>query len=315
MNMIKNRIKILTLGVLLVGGVHAGSAQEVSDSTALIEPGVTYVAPLFEYPIAPEDITEFGAKCDWLAENFWNPLDIKTKDAVDQRKLNDAFHVYASTIQYANKEKATAAVDKLMKNLQKNPMLLFQMTKAAEDNIYGPHAEIWIDELYAKILSSALANKKFPKAKRARYELQLKQLEGTMVGNKPAEFEFTRANGEPAKYFPMATPTIIIFGDPDCDDCRMGKLRMQSNVSFSKALTDGKLNVLFIIPDPEEGWQAKVADFPKNWTVGASDNVSEIYDLREIPEVYIVGADGKIIDKHIGVMKAMQTALNLIETK
>lgn len=307
------RLKILGIGVALAGGTLSLNAQEMKDSTELIDAGVMYVEPLFEYPIAPENLTEFTDKCDWLAENFWNPLDLKTKDAVDQGKLNHAFQVYATTIQYANKDKATAAVDKLMKSLQKNPMLLYQMTKAAEENIYGPRAEIWIDELYARILTSALANKKFPKTKRARYELQLKQLNGTMIGKRPAEFDFVRANGEPAKYFPMATPTIIIFGDPDCDDCRMGKLRMQSNVAFSKAVTDGKLNVLFIIPDPEDGWQAKVADFPKNWTVGASDTVSEIYDMREIPEVYVIGSDGNIVAKHIGVMKAMQTAMGLVQ--
>lgn len=310
-----NKIQIFALGAILAGGALTANAQEAADSTSLIEPGVTYVAPLFEYPIAPEDIAEFGAKCDWLAENFWNPLDLKTKDAVDQGKLNDAFKVYATTIQYASKDKVTASVDKLMKNLQKNPMLLYQMTKAAEENIYGPRAEIWIDELYAKILTSALGNKKFPKTKRARYELQLKQLNNTMTGNKPAEFDFTRSNGEPARYFPMATPTIIIFGDPDCDDCRMGKLRMQSNVAFSKAVTDGKLNVLFIIPDPEEGWQSKVTDFPTNWTVGGSESVSEKYDLREIPEVYVIGSDGKIVAKHVRVMKAMQIALGLVEDK
>ncbi len=105
--------------------------------------------------MAPEELTEFRDKCNWLAENFWNPLDLKTKDAVDQAKLNHAFKVYATTCQYADKDKVTIAVDKLMKNIQKNPTLLVQMTKAAEETIYGPRAEFWIDELYARVLSSA----------------------------------------------------------------------------------------------------------------------------------------------------------------
>lgn len=311
--MIINRIKLFSIGMAIIGATAVAMAQEANDSTYLIDPGVMYSAPLFEYPTAPEDISDFTAKCDWLADNFWKPFDFKNNEAVDQGKLNQAFQVYATTIQYADKDKVTLAVDKLMKNLQKNPMLLYQFTKAAEETIYGPRAEIWIDELYARILTSALMNKKFPKTKRARYELQLKQLNGTMVGKRPAEFEFVRSNGEPAKYFPMSTPTIIIFGDPDCNDCRIGKLRMQSNVSFSKAVANGKLNVLFIIPDPEDGWQSKVNDFPKNWSVGASDTVSEIYDMREIPEVYVIGSDGNIVEKHVGVLKAMQTAMSLIE--
>lgn len=305
-------IKILAVSAALLCIGMPLSAQETDDSSALIEPGILYVEPLFEYPVAPEELSSFSDKCDWLAENFWNPLDLKTKDAVDQNKLNHAFKVYATTCQYAAKDKVTAAIDKLMKNLQKNPTLLFQMTKAAEETVYGPRAEFWIDELYARILSSALVSKKFPSSKRAKYELQLKQLQSSMIGETPARFEFVRSNGEQAQYFPMATPTIIIFGDPDCDECRMGKLKMQSNVEFSKAVTDGKINVLFIIPDPESGWQEKVADFPQNWNVGASETVGDIYDIREVPEIYVIDSDGKIVNKHIGVINAMATTLSLI---
>ncbi len=295
-----------------MGSSLMASAQVTNDSTELIEPGVMYVDPLFEYPVAPEELNEFSEKCNWLAVNFWNPLDLKTKEAVDQNKLNHAFNVYATTVQYADKDVVTAAVDKMMKNLQKNPMLTYQMIKAAEETIYGPRADFWIDELYARMLSSALANKKFPKTKRARYEHQLKQLENSLIGKTPASFDFVRPNGDTAQYFPMSTPTIIIFGDPDCDECRMGKLRMQSNITFNKAVSDGKINVLFIIPDPDAGWEENVTDFPKNWTVGASESIDDIYDIREIPEIYVIGSDGKIIGKHISVMEAMSRTLSLI---
>lgn len=306
-------IKILILTSVLFGSCAAVSAQESKDSTDLIESGVMYIEPLFTYPIAPESITEFREKCNWLADNFWNPLDLKTKEVVDQSKLNHAFQVYATTIQYADKSVVTSAVDKLMKNLQKNPILLYQMTKAAEEIVYGPRAEFWIDELYARILSSALSSKKFPKNKRLRYELQLKQLENSLIGKTPSRFEFERPNGDTAQYFPMSTPTIIIFGDPECDECRMGKLRMQSNIGFSKAVADGKINVLFIIPDADTGWKEKVTDFPKNWSVGASSSVADIYDIREIPEIYVIDNDGIIAKKHIGVMEAMNVAMSMIK--
>lgn len=307
------KIKIFTLSITLLGCSFGVFSQEVPDSTYLLDHGVTYLDPLFEYPVAPEEIEDFNGKCTWLAENFWNPLDLKSKEAVDQARLNHAFQVYVSTIPYADKNRATIAIDKLMKNLQKNPMLLYQMTKAAEESLYGPRAEFWIDDLYVQILKASLANKKFPSSKRARYEHQLRQLEGTLVGCPPPQFDFKRANGEPARYFTMSTPTIIIFGDPECDQCRMGKLRMQSNVAFSRAVADGKINVLFIIPDPEEGWESKVEDFPKNWTVGASDTVTETYDMRDVPEVYVVDSKGQIAYRHISPLKAMECAMSLIE--
>lgn len=306
------KIKILIITVALVALSSTTSAQVVNDSTELIEPGVMYVEPLFEYPVAPEELSQFTDKCNWLANNFWNPLDLKSQEALDQNKLNHAFKVYATTVQYAEKDVVTAAVDKLMKSLQKNPTLLYQMTKAAEETVYGPRADFWIDELYARILSSALASKKFLASKRPRYEQQLKQLENSLIGSTPAKFNFIRPNGDPAQYFPMNTPTMILFGDPDCDECRLGKLRMQSNINFNKAVSDGKINVLFILPDAEPGWEKKVEDFPKGWTVGASDSVDDIYDIREIPEIYVIDSSGKIIGKHIGVLEAMQTILSVL---
>lgn len=281
-------------------------------ATEVTEDGPIYLTPLFEYPSAPEEITDFNDKCGWLVDNFWNQLDVKTTTPVDQIKLNDAFGVYAVACQYAPKEKAEASADKLLKSLQKNPTLLVQMVKAAEEKLYGPRADMWIDELYVKFLRSAVANKKIPKTRKARMEAQLKQLEGSMIGGDPANFDFTRANGEPAKYFPMSTPTVIIFGDPDCDDCRQGRLRMESNVAFSRAVTDGKINVLYIIPDAESGWEKKVADFPRNWATGASDTVAELYDMRSTPEIYFIGSDGKIAGKNLTVPQAITQALSSI---
>lgn len=287
-------------------------AIENTDSAEVFDRGVMYVTPLFEYPIAPNDIESFSGKCDWLAENFWKSLDVKSKDAVDQIKLNHAFSTYASTCQYATKEKVSIAIDKLMKNIQKNPTLLLQFTKAAEESIYGPRAEVWIDELYVKILRNALASKKFPKSRKPRYEYQLKVLEGSMIGSTPATFDFKRPDGDAAKYFPMTTPTIIIFGDPDCDDCRRSRLRMETNVAFTKALSDGKLNVLYIIPDPTDGWEKKVNGFPRNWTIGASETVADLYDMRQSPEIYLIDASGKIVEKHIDTLSAMEKSLSLI---
>lgn len=304
---------IKIIAILAAFGVQASmTAQDATGAEQVIDNGVMYVEPLFEYPIAPEELSEFGQKCDWLAENFWSPMDVKNQNAVDQVKLNHAFKVYATAVQYASKDKVNAALDKLLKSMQKNPTLLVQFTKAAEETIYGPRAEVWIDELYVKILNSVLANKKFPNTRRMRYEEQLKQLENTLVGGRPGTFEFKRPNGDDARYFPMSTPTIIIFGDPGCDDCRISRLRMESNVAFSKAVTDGKLNVLYIIPDPESGWEKDVSTYPKSWTVGASDTVSGIYDLRDSPDIYLIDGEGKLVAKHIGTMEAINKALDLL---
>ncbi len=55
-----------------------------------------------------------------------------------------------------------------------------------------------------------------------------------MTGGKPAEFDYTLPSGTTAHYRPDGVLTVIEFGDPDCDDCRFAKLKMETDVEFSE---------------------------------------------------------------------------------
>lgn len=89
-------------------------------------------------------------------------MDFKSKSTVDQNALNDAFKVFSVPLRWANRDKAIAATNKLLQTISKNPTLLLQFTKAAEETIYGPRAEVWVDEVYLKFLNTLVSNKKIP---------------------------------------------------------------------------------------------------------------------------------------------------------
>ena len=122
-------------------------------------------------------------------------------------------------------------------------------------------------------------------------------------------FKYVTPTGNPAHYQPDGCITVIEFGDPDCDDCRFAKLKMETDVTFSTLVDKGQVSVLFIIPDPEEGWQTKVTGFSPKWHVGASDTISDEYDLRTTPSFYVVGRDGKLLAKNVSYRQAMGIAV------
>lgn len=294
---------------------QTGTSTVAADSTARtaeIPAGVIVVEPLFEYPSAPESIEGLTEKSNYLMEHFWEPMDFKTKGAVDQNALNDAFSVYSVPLQWANKDIADKSIDKLISNLQKNPTLLYQFTKAAETNLYGDRARVWIDEVYVKFLEALVKNKKISKPRKLRYELQLSQLRNTMVGGVAPSFDFMNPVGNTETFRPGLL-TVIEFGDPTCDDCRHAKLKMDTDVKFSDLVDKGLVNVLFIIPYPETGWQTMLAGYPSKWHVGASETVADIYDLRNTPSIYVIGTDGKIIAKNVPVARAMQLAADAVK--
>ena len=104
-------------------------------------------------------------------------MDFKNQGALNQAAVNDAVKVYSFPMQWADKVEVDKSLDKLLAQLQKNPTLLVQFTKAAEEALYGPRANMWIDEVYLKFLSTAMKNKKISKARKERYSRHIEQLE------------------------------------------------------------------------------------------------------------------------------------------
>lgn len=273
---------------------------------------VIQIEPLFEYPIAPESLSTLVDKSNYLIEHFWDPMDFKSTTAVDQNALNDAMKVYSVPIRWADLPKANEAIDKLIVKLSKNPTLLTQFTKAAEEVIYGPRAEYWVDGVYVKFLDAFLKNKKIPEARKAKYQKQLTSINNTLVGQKAPVFDFTGKNGKSERYMPMSTPTIIIFGNPTLPDWRMARLRMETSVPLRQAVEQGKLNILYIIPFQMDNWEKEINNYPTQWIVGNAPSIDDIVDLRADPSVYYIGGDGNIVLKNAPLESALNEALKNI---
>ena len=277
------------------------------------------IEPLFEYISAPEELSTLNEKSDYLVEHFWDNMDFKSTNAVDQTALNHAFKVYSTPLRFAEKVKASASVDKLIVSLSKNPTLMLQFTKAAEENIYGPRSEVWIDEVYVKFLQALVKNKKIQEARKEKYVKQLAMLEASTLGNKAPTFTFENVKGGESSYFPMATPSIIIFANPTNTDWRMARLRMETNAQLTQAVDKGKINVLFIVPEKMEGWKDEVANYPQHWTMGCAEGLSEKIDVRAKSSIYFasvwfIGSDGKIALKNVPIETAVEEALKAVSS-
>ena len=273
---------------------------------------VIEIKPLFEYPVAPEEMESLEEKCNYLVKNFWNNFDFKNKQPIDQYALNEAFGVFVTPMRYASGKEVDQAVDKLIGKISGNTMLLLQFTKAAEENLYGPRAEFWSDGLYIKFLETILKNKKLADNRKMKYRNQLDALQNSAVDKTAPSFDFTAPNGDRKTYFPMSTPTLLIFGDPDDTDWRLARLKLDSNFKLGDAIDKGKINILYIVPGETQNWQQNVSNYNSKWTVGESSDITTKYDTRLNPSIYIVGSDGKITDKFPLIENAVETVLEMV---
>ena len=288
----------------------SSSAQSQAEpaATGISQPIV--IEPLFEYPVAPDSLPTMQDKSDWLVDHFWDTVDFSKKTTVDQNALNAAFKVYLTPVRFADGTRAMASIDRLIKNISKNPALTYQFAKAAEENLYGQRADFWNDDIYLKFVDALMANKKIKKERKVRYADQKRRIENSRLGQVPSGFDYTLPTGATARFEPNGVITVIEFGDPDCDDCQIAKLKMETDVKFSSLVDRGLVNVLFVIPDPETGWEVKLAEYSPKWHVGASDTVSDLLDIRTSPSLYVVGKDGKLLAKNVDITTAIPVAVN-----
>lgn len=262
--------------------------------------GPLVLPPLFEYPVAPEEMP-WTERSNWLVEHFWDNFDFKQK-SVGQSQLLHAFRTYIVPMHLADKDVAVKSVDALIKKIQKNPGMLLQFTQAAERTLYEPStSELLIDEIYVKFLKAIVSNKKIPELRRARYASQLKSLENCLAGATMPSFGYADPEGKKASYQNTGVPTIIEFGDYDCSDCRITRLRLETDSDLQNLVTEGKARILFISPDmdPEsvDEWRQAVSNYPKTWTVGFGESLEDELDLRVVPCLYVVDKTGKIVMK------------------
>lgn len=300
---IRNLIAAIAIAVPLLSPCPANAQDQI------------VIDPLFEYPTAPEEMTSLQDKSNYLVEHFWDKMDFKTKTTVDQNALNDAVRVYSVPMRWADKSKAIAATDKLISTISKNPTLLIQFTKAAEESMYGPRADVWIDEVYMRFLDAIVKNKKVPEARKKRYERQLSVLSKSALGNKAPEFKFTTTDGKEATYFPMTTVTMIIFGDPSQPDWRLARMKMETNMRLKQAVDKGKVNMLYIVNTDNPKWKSEVSNYPSNWTIGIATDAGETYDFRTAPSLYVIDKEGKIILKNATPESAVWEVLKQTEDK
>lgn len=295
----RNLLISLLIGTFLFNIIHLKAQQ------------IVQIEPLFEYPVAPDDLETLTDRTNYLVTHFWEQLDTKNQQPVNQIALNDAFQTYLTYVRYSEEKVSLQSIDKLISSINNNPTLLVQFTKAAEENLYGPRAEIWADDIYLKFLDASLKNKKVSQTRKEKFQSRVDLIRRNIVGHDASPFDFINPENQTEKYFPMSTPTLIIFGDPEDMDWRLERLRMESNTALNQAIDKGKLNIIFIDVSDNPDWINSVSNYSSKWKVGNASGIKDIYDIRILPAIYLINSKGKIEMKNRPVELSVNKALEI----
>lgn len=300
------RRSLLFMAVAGAIGMNARSVEPVGEvevaTNYVEEDGQMVIPPLFEYVMAPDDLPDLRSRTDYLMEHFWDPFDFKKTNIVDQNALNHAFWVYTQAMPYASEKKVDESVKNLIKKIRNNPGLSYQFAKAAEENLYGPRAELWGDAVFIEFLQNVVDNRKVRESQKKHFRDQLELLRRTAAGSPLPELSVTDLAGNSVKLIPGKEFTLVEFTTPANEDGPYSNLKLDISGVVNDLIEDGRLEVDIIVIDDK----APEGALPDKWNIFYSPEAASGMDLRINPSFFVIGKDKKIVGKNLPVDDAIQ---------
>lgn len=251
----------------------------------------------FQLPIIPDSLQNLQDRTDFMVRHYWDFCDLD-KAFSSRDKMADAFDTYLSFMPYASATVVYQEVPNFMKRISKKPDNMLFIGEQAEAKLYSDTAAYPSDELFIMFINEILKNNKINKTAKLRYEHLFRILTNSQPGAIAPMFEYTDLLGQKGKLEidTARIGTILFFNDPDCSDCSMSRLRLDTDILTRKLIESGKIQLISIYPgEPDSEWIEQALDYPKSWKTIASNEVNDLYDLRSIPSFYIVNPNGAIL--------------------
>ena len=270
---------------------------------------------LFEYPTPPDELVSLQERTTYLVAHFWDKCNLQSA-ILNREKFKKAFLDYISFMPYADSLAVHESITKLISAYKKSPEQLLTLAEMAENAVYNGEADFTSDELFLPFAKAVIENKKISKTKKARIAHEAKIVEQTQVGNIAPELKYTQRDGSKGQLSDTRGAHVLLFvNDPECDECRMARLRLSVDHNINQLIDDGLLKIVSIYPDEySEEWAQDVANYNSRWIVCASAQVDEEYDLRLTPTIYYLNAEGVILSKSLTV-EGLIEAFHVINSK
>lgn len=277
--------------------------------SALVAPGYaasqTVDKPYFPVPLVPDSLKTLQQRSDYMVEHYWDFCDFK-KAFSSKSKMSESFNTYLSFLPYSTPEVARNGIARLLKSLEKQPDDLLFIGREAENMLYSDSAEFVGEDIYLMFAKAVATNKKIDKASRSRFVHQAELLEHNRVGLKAPDFEYADRDGV-MRHFDSdsASVVLLMISDPDCEDCRMARIRLDADINATKLIDKGVLKVVCITSvENTPQWRDAVKNYPQKWVVGASDTFDDKYNFFSTPSFYLLN------DEHI--IRVKNTDINTV---
>lgn len=256
---------------------------------------------LVTMPVPPERIENLTERCNYIVDNYWKTFNPKSSFSSISR-LSHTLGTFFSVTPYATADTVHQAIGALLQQVGKaRPSNLIELAKLAEAWTYCDTAEFASEELYFPFVEAIANDRKAKGPERDRYVYQYNQLLGSRVGQTAPDFRMTLRDGTVKNFSEITAPHIILFFyDPECEDCRAAKTRLDADFTLSALIRRGEAAIVAVYTGDDPSWKQAAASLPESWTVGSAPEADTRYTMASQPEIYYIsGADHRVEAKDL----------------
>lgn len=303
-------IMAVTLCATLSSCGDKGATGRQLEHTTAIDPDGN-----LQLPYIPDNIRTPESRAAYLASHFWDTLDFKdSTHCRDTLFMEQTFANYSTVLLAADSASRQRGVQNLLTRAANESHAVHELLLDIADRyLFNPGSPLFNEDLYLPFADYLIRTSHGEDVRaQERREIIMQNRPGTAA----PDFDYISREGKRG-HIPgrNGTPEILMFYDPDCDECRASFNVMAGNEALSRAIDDGAISIMAIYNgSASEAWMTHAAGLPQNWMVGRdADNAineNDLYSIRATPSFYLIDGNGKIMMKD-ATLAGLFRALNL----
>ena len=262
---------------------------------------------LLEMPQIPSEITDPNQRADYLIIHFWDGLDFTdtlltyNRDFLEQNFTNFSQLLIISNDSTARKKGALT----LMKKAEVDPIVYKTFSEIAYHYLYDPNSPMLDEDSFIPFMEIFQNSELLDEAERERNRFLLQNALKNRAGMKAADFTYVNVDGKNTTLYktPVKGNLLLIFYDPDCDNCKEIIGKLADNDAIAEMINQGDLSLLAIYSgENKELWDETAPSLPKEWIVGYNSGSIEddgSYFFRASPTIYLLDNNKNVLVKDL----------------
>lgn len=282
----------------------------VAAMAAVLAANVAVARDELQLPSVPDSLRTPARRADFIVEHFWDAMDWRdTLLTRDEPWMEQNFVNFASLFPHASREVVNGAVAGVLDGAACDATAYRMLLGIADRYLYEPESPMHDEESYIAVLEAVLADSVLDPVVATRYSYQLREALRNRLGTRAADFPMTLAgtrSGDTTLYglLDEADETLVIFYDPECDHCIEVISALAASASVARRIASGNLAVVAVYFEGEPSQLPALGKIvPGDWvsayTPGNPVEENELYAVRRLPSLYLIGRDGIVSGKDI----------------